>query len=175
MLTLYWQVWYIGCPKNPTLTTVASALPLPPRPRASSWRMTFRPLWRTPVKQNVKVKVKSLPPHSCPKLRHLRGRPRGPTLVMTTCRPPRGNVRRTAGRLRRTEAQSIPLYSARVDIAYLKVLVQYGHKEIERNQRMFGEMNAITVEKIKKNRPKNTTKTYNPSEGVGEVLQRQAI
>ena len=30
-----------------------------------------------------------------------------------------------------------------------------------RNQRMFGEMNAITVEKIKKNRPKNTTKTYN--------------
>jgi hypothetical protein len=30
-----------------------------------------------------------------------------------------------------------------------------------RNQRMFGEMNAITVEKIKKNRPKNTTKIYN--------------
>lgn len=57
------------CGTVPTLTTVASALPLPQRPRAPSWRMTIRPLWRTSVKQRVKFKVKSLPPHSCPKLR----------------------------------------------------------------------------------------------------------
>jgi hypothetical protein len=30
-------------------------------------------------------------------------------------------------------AQSVPIYAARVDIAYLKLLVQYGHKEIRRD------------------------------------------
>ena len=63
MLTLYWQVWYIGCPKNSDLEP-----------------------WHT--------------------------------------------------------AQSIPLYSARVDIPYLRLLAEYGHSEIRKDCIFVGPANS---------------------------------